>query len=96
MKIDGTYFSPVKNVQGVGRTAQINKSKNGQGLGKDNLAVSANAQVFQNLVQKVKDLPEIREAKVKEIREQIARGEFSLDAKSIALSLLSLPGREEK
>jgi negative regulator of flagellin synthesis FlgM len=57
---------------------------------KDNLAVSDNAQVFQKLVQKVKELPDIREDKVKAITDQIARGEFSLDAESIAAGMLSL------
>ncbi len=82
VKIDGVSISPVGSVQGATRVAAVNKnSKNSE---YDKLAVSENAQVFQKLVQKVKELPDIREDKVKEYAEQIARGEFSLDAESIA------------
>lgn len=87
MKIDGTSISPIGSVQAATRVSQV--SKHHTNSEQDKVAVSGNAQVFQNLVQKVKELPEIREDKVKAIREQIASGEFSLDADSIALSILS-------
>ncbi|MGI6450263.1 MAG: flagellar biosynthesis anti-sigma factor FlgM [Desulfitobacteriia bacterium] len=94
MKIDGTSLSPVGSVQAAARASQVNK--NMQGSQRDKVAVSENAQVFRKLVQKTKELPEIREAKVNEIRERIARGEFSLDAESIAESMLSPEGMGEE
>jgi negative regulator of flagellin synthesis FlgM len=94
MKIDGTSISPVGSVQAATRISQVNKHN--QGSQRDKVAVSQNAQVFQNLVQKAKELPEIREDKVKAIADQIARGEFSLDADSIAASMLSVERMGEK
>ncbi|RNC29583.1 MAG: hypothetical protein AWM53_00581 [Candidatus Dichloromethanomonas elyunquensis] len=90
MKIDGTSISPVGSVQAAARVSQVNKSQ--KISDQDKLAVSENAQVFQNLVQKVKELPDIREDKVKEFSDLINRGEFSIDAESIAAGILS---REE-
>lgn len=92
MKIDGTSLSPVSSVQAATRVSPVNKNNKSSEL--DKIAVSENAQVFQNLVQKVKELPDIREDKVQDISKQIARGEFSLDAQSIALSMLSREGTE--
>jgi negative regulator of flagellin synthesis FlgM len=94
MKIDGTSLSPVGSIQAATRAAQVNK--NIQSSERDKVAVSENAQVFRKLVQKAKELPEIREAKVNELRGQIARGEFSLDAQSIAESMLSPEGMGEE
>lgn len=87
MKIDRTSITPVGSVQAASRVAQV-KSKNNQGSSQDQIAVSNSAQVFQNLVQKAKELPDIREDKVKAIAEKIEQGNFSLDAGSIAVSLL--------
>lgn len=92
MKIDGTSISPVGSVQAATRVSPVNKTN--KISEQDKVAVSENAQVFQNLVQKIKELPEIREDKVKALAEQIARGEFSLDAESIAASMLSREGME--
>lgn len=88
MKIDGTSISPVGSVQAATRVAQV--KRNGQAPEQDKIAVSENAQVFQKLVQKVKELPDVREDKVKAITEQIARGDFSVDAESIAVGMLSV------
>jgi len=85
--VDGTSISPVGSIQATTKVAQVNNNnKSGE---QDKLAVSENAQVLQNIMQKVKELPDIREEKVKEISDQIARGEFKLDAASIAASMLS-------
>ena len=90
MKIDG--IPPVGNVQPINKTPQV--SRDDKNAEQDKVSVSGNAQVFQKLVQKVKELPDVREDRVKEITEQIARGEFSLDSDSIAASMLS-PERTE-
>lgn len=95
MKIDGSSISPIGSVQAATKVSQVNRN-NSLNSQQDKIAVSENAQVYQKLVQQVKELPDIREDKVKTISEQIARGEFSLDAESIAASILSLKGMEGK
>ena len=87
MKIDRTSIFPVGSVQAASRVAQV-KNKNKQGSGQDQIAVSNGAQVFQNLVQKAKELPDIREDKVKAVAAKIEQGNFNLDAASLAASLL--------
>jgi len=87
LKVDRTSISPVGSVQAANRVSQI--YRNNQNNSKDKLAVSENAQIFQKLIQKAKALPDIREDKVKAVSEQIAHGEFKLDAASIAASMLS-------
>lgn len=87
LKVDGRSISPISSIQAATRVSQINRSNKNNN--QDKLAVSENAQLFQNLIQKAKELPDIREEKVKAVSEQIAHGEFRLDAASIAVSMLS-------
>ncbi|MCM1565425.1 MAG: flagellar biosynthesis anti-sigma factor FlgM [Dehalobacter sp.] len=94
MKIDGTSISPVGSVQAATRVSQTGKVNTV--LEKDQLAVSENAQVFQKLLQKMKEMPDIRDDRVRAISEQIANGEFNLDAASIAEGILSPSGMEGK
>lgn len=86
MKIDRTSISPISGIQAVNRTSRVNR--NNKAAQEDNIAVSDNAQLFQKLVQKAKELPDVREDKVKAVAERIAKGEFSLDNMSIAESIL--------
>jgi negative regulator of flagellin synthesis FlgM len=86
MKIDGTSISPIGSVQASTKISQINK--NHRLTEQDKLAVSENAQVFRKLVERTKELPDIREDKVQTIANLIDSGEFSLDSDSIAASLL--------
>lgn len=92
MKIDG--ISPVGSIQPINKPSQVSRDDNK--AEQDKVSVSGNAQVFQNLVQKIKELPDVREDRVKAITEQIARGEFSLDSDSIARSMLSPEWTEGK
>ncbi|MFA6808056.1 MAG: flagellar biosynthesis anti-sigma factor FlgM [Eubacteriales bacterium] len=94
MKIDGNPISPVSRIQAVNRVAQADKKD--PTLGSDKIAVSDSAQVFKNLLQKVKALPDVREEKVRIVSDQIARGEFNLNSASIADSILSSQGTEGK
>lgn len=87
MKIEGTPITSVSNIKSVSRAAQIEKPN--AISEQDNLNVSEDGQIYQKLVQITKELPDIREDRVKAITEQIAKGEFSLDAASIADSILS-------
>lgn len=94
MKIDRPSISPIGNVQPVNKTAKADK-KNGNNVN-DQVSVSGNAQLFQRLLDKAKELPEIREDKVNAVREQLAKGEFNLDSASIADSLLLSEKTEDK
>ncbi|HBW36488.1 flagellar biosynthesis anti-sigma factor FlgM [Desulfosporosinus sp. BICA1-9] len=86
MKIDGTSMSPIGSVQAVNRVSQVQKKTLGS---EDKVAVSDKAQVFQALLQKAKELPSVREDRVKALTEQIERGEFQIDGQKIAEKLFS-------
>ena len=87
MKIDGTFTSPVGSVQATNRLNQTQKKTPVSEA--DKVAVSDKAQVYQALLQKAKDIPSIREERVRTITEQIERGEFKVDAQKIAEKLFS-------
>ena len=87
MKIDGTPMSPVGSVQVSNRLNQVEKKT--QISEADKVAVSDKAQVFQILVQKVKELPAVREERVRALTEQIERGDFKVDGNKIAEKLFS-------
>lgn len=87
MKIDGTSMPPIGNVQAANRGYQVQKKT--QVSDGDNLAVSDKAQVYQALLQKVKELPAVREERVQALTEQIERGEFQIDGQKIAEKLFS-------
>lgn len=86
MKIDGTSLSLVGSIQASNRVASIDKKAIEQRT--DGVKVSDKAQFYQILLQKVKDIPEIREDRVQEVSKQISNGEFKADANAIARSLL--------
>lgn len=87
MKIDGTPVSPVGNVQATNRMNEIQKKTLVSKA--DQVAVSDKAQVYQGLVQKVKEIPSVREERVRTLTEQIERGEFKVDGQKIAEKLFS-------
>lgn len=87
MKIDGTSMSPVGSVQATNQLKQV--SKNTPVSGTDKVAVSDKAQVYQALLQKAKEIPSVREERVRALAEQIERGEFQVDGQKIADKLFS-------
>ena len=87
MKIDGTPVSPVGSVQTTNRLNQTQKKPSVSEA--DKVAVSDKAQVFQALLQKAKELPSVREERVRTLSEQIERGEFKVDGQKIAEKLFS-------
>lgn len=86
MKIDGTSLSSLGSIQATNRVVSIDKKATEQGT--DGVKVSDKAQFYQILLQKVKDVPEIREDRVQEVTKQIKNGEFKVDANAIARSML--------
>ena len=87
MKIDGTSMSPIGSVQATNRLSQTQKKTSVSEA--DKVAVSDKAQVYQALLQKVKDIPSVREERVRTLTDQIERGEFKVDATKIAEKLFS-------
>lgn len=89
MKIDGTSISPVGSIQATNRVVSIDKKAAELGkVGKDGVKVSDKAQIFQTLLQKAKEIPEVREDRVRELTERINKGEFKVDSQGIADKLL--------
>jgi len=87
MKIDGIFMSPIGSVQASNRLNQVEKKT--QVSGADKVAVSDKAQMYQALLQKVKEIPSVREERVRTLTEQIERGEYQVDAQKIAEKLFS-------
>lgn len=85
MKIDRTSMSPIESVQATNRLNQVEKKA--LVSGSDKVAVSDKAQVYQALIQKVKEIPSVREERVRALTEQIERGEFQVDGQKIAEKL---------
>ncbi|MBC2723265.1 flagellar biosynthesis anti-sigma factor FlgM [Desulfosporosinus sp.] len=85
MKIDGTSMSPIGSVQATNRINQVHKKTLVSEA--DKVAVSDKAQVFQALLQKAKEIPDLREERVRTLAEQIDRGEFQVNAQKIAEKL---------
>lgn len=86
MKIEGTSLSPLGSIQAANRVFSIDKKATEQGT--DGVKVSDKAQFYQILLQKIKDVPEVRQERVQEVSQQINNGEFKVDANAIARSLL--------
>ena len=86
MKIDGSP-SPVRSVKANNRVNQTEKKTSSSDV--DQVAVSDKAQVYQASLQKVKDLPAVREDKVQTLSAQIASGEFQVDGQKVAEKLFS-------
>ena len=89
MKIDRTSINPVEKIQATNKVASVDKKfEESKGSNKDEVKVSDKAQIYNALVQKAKDIPEIREERVRELSEQIRKGEFKVDSQAIAEKLL--------
>ncbi|HZK54266.1 MAG TPA: flagellar biosynthesis anti-sigma factor FlgM [Desulfosporosinus sp.] len=86
MKIDGTSMSPIGSVQASNRLNQTQPKT--QISGTDKVAVSDKAQIYQALLQKVKEIPSVREERVQTLSEQIERGDYKVDSQKIAEKLL--------
>jgi len=78
-------MSPVGSIQASNRLKQVGKKTAVSEA--DKIAVSDKAQVYQALLQKVKEIPSVREDRVRTLTEQIERGEFQIDGQKIAEKL---------
>lgn len=87
MKIDVTSISQVGSVQAANRVIQVDKKSTVSEA--DKVAVSDKAQVYQALLLKTKELPSVREERVRTLAEQIERGEYKVNGEKIAEKLFS-------
>jgi negative regulator of flagellin synthesis FlgM len=87
MKINNLNgIQPVPNTKNINNAVSIEKPKSTDRT--DNMEVSANAQLVQKAIQKAKEIPDIREEKVKELAAKIDAGEFVIDSNTIAKKML--------
>ncbi|MCL1790769.1 MAG: flagellar biosynthesis anti-sigma factor FlgM [Peptococcaceae bacterium] len=54
----------------------------------DKMKVSGNAQMMQKMLQKVQEIPDIREEKIQEITARIESGQFEINSDNIARKML--------
>ncbi|KLU65887.1 anti-sigma28 factor FlgM [Desulfosporosinus acididurans] len=86
MKVDPTFMSLVSCTQAANRLKPAAKNRSTSET--DNVAVSDKVQTFQTLLQKAKEVSDVREDRVQTLSKQIERGEFKVDAQKIAAKLL--------
>jgi negative regulator of flagellin synthesis FlgM len=79
------YVKQVDKPQNVGTTGQRQTPQRPQG---DTVELSDEAKALQRLEKAVKDVPEVREDKVAEIRKQLAQGTYKVDGQKIAFNML--------
>ena len=55
----------------------------------DTVELSSQAQQLSRIQQSLQNLPEVDEARVAQLREQISRGEYTVDAEAIAAKIIA-------
>ncbi|MDR2737136.1 MAG: flagellar biosynthesis anti-sigma factor FlgM [Gracilibacteraceae bacterium] len=89
MKINGyNNVNPMTNTKNTANAQAIEKQP--QFAARDQMKVSGNAQLMQKLLQKAKEIPDIREEKVQEITARIENGQFEIDSNIIARKILGM------
>ena len=86
MKVDSIWIASITATQSINK-AKITENK--KSFDKDGLVVSDKANIFQALLKKAQETPSIREEKITDLKDQIARGNFRVDANKIAQIILS-------
>ena len=82
--------STAKYYSSVGAARYTNAVTAMRGVQKgDAFTPSKEAQTFSEMLQKLKNEPEVRENKVAALQQRIAAGQYSVSAENIALSLLT-------
>jgi flagellar biosynthesis anti-sigma factor FlgM len=86
-KIDKAYLRQSRSVEqkkSVSNDSKLRKT--------DELVLSPRAAELQKFEELVKKLPELQDEKANSIRKQIESGEYSVDSKSVAKSIIDLLG----
>ncbi len=87
MKINYTpqVIRSVKNYK-----KQVNKTESSKpkSIKSDKIEISSSAKQFQVAFSELKKLPEVREARVSELKEQVQNGSYKIDSEKIAEVIL--------
>jgi len=86
-----------KSVQGVIKTyAEQNKAgkisqvkKASVGMKPDEVILSSQGQEFGQIYRTYKNIPEVRQNKVKDISERISRGDYNVSAQEVATKIIN-------
>jgi len=80
-KITGVYGAQ-KNIGRIGKTGSVSAKK-------DVLSISNEAKDFQTVFRALRDVPDIREAKVGSILESIESGNYNVTGRDVAAKVVS-------
>ncbi len=95
MKVNGKIFTendPLRSLQSAKEKA-AKSDKTGQGSvvgGGDKIAISSSVRQVDDLAAAAANTPEIRQAKVAEVKEKIASGNFKIDYDLLAERMLGV------
>lgn len=73
---------------GEGRQQSAERHDNQSASASDSVQISSSAVDLQALEARIGKLPEVDSARVSELREQIARGEYQIDGQQVAARLI--------
>jgi negative regulator of flagellin synthesis FlgM len=72
----------------TGSASEVSKSEVKATLGKDTVSVSDKSAEFGKLIDRIKQLPDVRQDRVDELKQKIAAGDYHPSAEEIADALL--------
>jgi negative regulator of flagellin synthesis FlgM len=85
MIISGKQIQNILKAYGDSKPIKNTKAeKTGTAQQKDEVVLSTQAQEFAHILQKIKNMPDVREEKVQELTQRIQSGEYHIEAKEVA------------
>ncbi|MDR3271127.1 MAG: flagellar biosynthesis anti-sigma factor FlgM [Peptococcaceae bacterium] len=93
MKIDNQHVASINQINAIRPVERTEKKTAASNT--DHVSVSDKAQVFNELLQKAKALPSVREERVQELRDQIGSGKYEIQAARIAAKMIIQPVNAE-
>jgi negative regulator of flagellin synthesis FlgM len=82
------YHSYIRQIQQKNRLDSNQSADRKSTVQQDVVALSPEAKKLQEVQQLVKSIPEVREAKIAEVRDQIQNGTYRVEGKKIAFNLI--------
>lgn len=92
----------IKTIQNIakayGEQTKVSKGAKNQGVSPtqrpDEVILSSHAQEVSQYLRAIKNMPEIREAKVQELSDKIAKGEYKIDSRELAERIIAYSKNE--
>lgn len=82
----------IHNIPGIMKAynqKKVHTTAKPEGIGKkDEMSISNEAQVMNKIMQRVKETPDVREDRIKELKQEIKQGTYSVSADNVAEKLL--------